>query len=408
VAAVHFNHGLQAESDDWEAQCRRFCQQRKIEIQVHQLALQASPGSSPETMAREARYAVITKLLGPHDIYLTAHQADDQAETVLLNLMRGSGMAGLSGIQPLRRFNRGWLARPLLGTRREALEDWLASQQVSWIRDTSNFDDSMDRNFLRNQVIPLLGQRWPGAITQLQQAAVHLQQRSSAFEELLSQVAGFCSTNGITLNLGDFRGASRNLQAEIIRHWALQRGAPPPPRVRLEEFLAQLQHAHSGSHAELVWRSWLIKHQAGLLWMHPLPAPGPCPESSWGTSDTLELGEPFGKLHWPGTPEDIRMKAEIRRRSGVSDDPKTSQTTKKKIKEIMRITDTPHWLRDAIPLLWIDGELAAIGDWWFSPEFRQHLLRTHSQYTWNVFDPLLRHVQSICRDRAVDAGDTLV
>lgn len=408
LAAIHFNHGLLAEATDWEAHCRHFCQQRNIAIQVHHLALQASPGRSPETMAREARYAVIGKLLNPNDVYLTAHHADDQAETMLLNLMRGSGVAGLAGIRPLRRFCQGWLARPLLNTRREALEDWLASQQVSWVNDTSNADDSMDRNFLRNRVIPLLGQRWPGVITHLQQTAEHLQQRSSAFEELLSSVSGLCSADAYTLSLRDFSGASRNLQAEIIRHWALQRGAPPPPRVRLEEFLAQLQHAHSGSHAELVWRQWLVKHHAGLLWMHPLPAPGPCPESFWGNSDTLELGEPFGKLHWPGHAMDIHMKAVIRNRAGVSRDPKISRSHKKKLKEIMRIMNIPYWLRDAIPLLWIDAELAAIGDGWLSPEFRRHLARNHSQYTWSIADALLRHVQYLCHYRTVDAGDTLV
>ncbi|HKX56666.1 MAG TPA: tRNA lysidine(34) synthetase TilS, partial [Xanthomonadales bacterium] len=140
IEAVHFNHGLQDQAKDWQEFCQDFCRQREIPLQVHRLELTVKPGTSPETMAREARYAVIRQLLTADDIYLTAHHADDQAETVLLNLLRGSGAAGLAGIPRLRRVSHGWMARPLLQIRRAALENWLKSQNVQWINDSSNLD----------------------------------------------------------------------------------------------------------------------------------------------------------------------------------------------------------------------------------------------------------------------------
>ena len=156
LAAVHFNHGLQANAEDWLRHCQHFCQQRNIPLQVQQLWVQHNAGSSPEAAAREARYRAIAQLLERDDIFLTAHQADDQAETLFLNLMRGSGSQGLAGIPRLRVYAKGWVARPLLNVRREELEHYLNAENVGWITDTSNQDQSMDRNYLRATVFPSL------------------------------------------------------------------------------------------------------------------------------------------------------------------------------------------------------------------------------------------------------------
>lgn len=412
LAAVHFNHGLQYQAKEWQEFCEVFCRQHQIPLHVHSLDLTVQQGTSPETLAREARYAVIRQLLAADDIYLTAHHADDQAETVLLNLLRGSGATGLAGIPHLRRVSRGWLARPLLQVRHAALEDWLRTQNVQWITDTSNLDHAMDRNFLRGHIIPQLDERWPGVVMRLNQSARHLQQRSAAFDELLGRFPACLPADGFSLGLSEFSQASVALQAEIIRNWTQQRDAPPPPRARLQEFLKQLQRVKAGvkagSHAELIWRSWLIRHHNGRLWMHELPGPGACPDLRWGDSTQLDLGATHGKISLLGNREKILQDAVICSRSALDPEHKITKSDRKIIKEIMRISGIPDWLRDAIPLLLLGGKLSAIGDWWFSTSFKNHLRENQQQYTWQVEDPLLLQVQAVCHNCTVDPGGPLV
>lgn len=408
LEAVHFNHGLQDQAAQWEEHCKRFCKQLQVPLQVHKLALAINAGSSPETMAREARYEVIKQLLAPGDIYLTAHQADDQAETVLLNLMRGSGVAGLAGIPALRRFGSGWLARPLLPVERSALEEWLKSENVPWIHDTTNQDFSMDRNFLRGEIIPRLEGRWPGVVRRIHQSAEHLQERSDAFHELLIRTPELVSTNGFTLGLREFSQASMTLQAEIIRHWAQQRNAPPPPRARLREFLQQLQQARIGNHAELNWRGWLIKHQGGQLWLHEWPAPPPCPVRCWEEGQQLELGAAHGTILLKNKPDYCLTGALAGNRSALTACEEIHSSGKHKLKEIMRLSGIPAWLRDCIPVLVVNGELSAVGDWWFSPKLKACLEEHQQHYSWKVENPLLKHVQSVCHNWTVDPGNPLV
>jgi tRNA(Ile)-lysidine synthase len=408
IAAVHFNHGLQQRANFWQEFCQDFCRQRQIPLQEYPLELPVKSGTSPETMARNARYAVIRQILTVDDIYLTAHHADDQAETVLLNLLRGSGPAGLAGIPRLRRLSRGWLARPLLDFRHVALETWLRSQGVQWISDSSNLDFSMDRNFLRGHIMPQLDERWPGVVMRLNQSAQHLRQRSAAFDELLGRFPAYLAVDGFTLDLSEFSQASEILQAEIIRHWAQQRDAPPPPRVRLWEFLKQLKRVKPGSHAELVWRGWLIRHHKGRLWMHELPGPEACPELTWGNDPQVELGAEHGKISLTGNSQIVPANAIICGRTALAHASRFSASEKNKLKEIMRLYGIPDWLRDAIPLLLVGGKLSAVGDWWFSASFENHLRRNCQQYTWNVEDPLLLQVQSLCHNCTVDPDGPLV
>lgn len=408
LQAVHFNHGLQAQAHKWEQHCLQFCQQRNIPLQVRQLTLLHNDGSSPEAAAREARYQAIAQLLEEGDIYLTAHQADDQAETMFLNLMRGSGGQGLAGIPPLRVFSRGWLARPLLNVRREALEAYLRTEQVDWITDTSNQDQALDRNYLRGTVFPQLEQRWPGLVPRLNQTSRHLRDQGAALRLLLAQTPEYLSPDGITLPLTGLSKALPVLQAEIIRNWVHEQGASPPPRARLQEFLLQLQDLRTDSHAELRWGHWLIKHHVGQLWMHELPQPEPCPSMDWVTGSRLELGGDHGVLIINGEAILPFRHTRSSNRSTLSKDPSISKTDKKIIKENMRLSGIPDWLRDTVPLLVQENKLCAIGDWWVSRDFRQQLRDTKSDYQWQPKHLLLMKLQALCHHYNLASQATLV
>jgi len=417
VQAVHFHHGLQDSADDWELHCRQFCRQRNIPLEVQHLDLQHKAGSSYETMARRHRYQCIAQLMEVGDVYLTAHQADDQAETLFINLLRGSGSDGLSGIPQLRKLSRGWLARPLLNVSRAALETWLLAEKVQWISDPSNQDLALDRNFLRSNIFPQLENHWPGVMPRLNQSAAHMRELGAVLRELLRSQPGYQPIDGFILGLQGLDAASLLVKAEIIRNWARENGAPPPPRARLQEFLTQIQ-AHRAQdredgQTEIRWAEWLIKHHAGYLWMHELPIPSPCPERDWVKGSKLQIDSAHGLLQVEGSQDKPFNAARVSCRSALPPDLENLKSARKKIKEIMRLSGIPVWLRDAVPLLFLDGNLAAVGDWWLAPGFRRMLRTARLEYRWQPQHALLKKIQSVGHNaaigpEAVDPGLTLV
>ena len=159
LRAVHVHHGLSAHADDWVAHCRQICQQWQVPLVVHHVTL-ARGGLGVEAHARAARYQAFQDTLNAGEVLVTAQHQDDQCETLLLALKRGSGPTGLSAMAPSSAFADSRLLRPLLNETRESLRQWALAHQLSWIEDESNQDDTYDRNFLRLRVIPLLRERW--------------------------------------------------------------------------------------------------------------------------------------------------------------------------------------------------------------------------------------------------------
>jgi tRNA(Ile)-lysidine synthase len=408
LEAIHFNHGLQEASAYWEQHCRHFCLQHDIPIQVHSLSLNPGQGTSPEALARKARYGLVARILRQDEMYLTAHHADDQAETLFLNLLRGSGTRGLSGIPKLRRLNAGWVARPLLGFSRSSLEAYLSSKSVEWIVDPTNLDASLDRSFLRAVIFPQLAERWPALVENLARSSSHLLNQQNAMQEALVLSRACEPADDITLSLEGFTQCSTALQAEIIRHWIHQQYAMPPPFNKMMEFLNQLNQSKSGHHAEIRWGPWMIKHHAGQLWFQDLENFPPCPTKEWESVSVLDLGHVHGTVILDTGPDSITRNVCVVSRGKLDQVSTQASHDRKIIKEIMRLSGTPHWLRDCIPILYWEAQLAAVGDWWFSPGFRKRLIQADGSYEWRPLHPLLRKIQSDGHNSPVDPAATLV
>jgi len=163
LVAVHVNHQLSANADQWEDHCRAYCRALNIRHESVTINTRAGRKDSPEAWARELRYAALEKFMQEDDVLLTAHHKDDLAETVIQQLLRGSGPEGLSAMPETRRCGRGWLARPLLAYSRRQIEDYVKVQRLTWVEDESNIDQDIARNFIRNTVMPTLRKRWPSA-----------------------------------------------------------------------------------------------------------------------------------------------------------------------------------------------------------------------------------------------------
>lgn len=394
--AVHFNHGLQTAADDWQTHCLSFCKKNNIPLSIQQLEINLTPGQSPEAQARQQRYAAVEKLLGDGEIYLTAHHADDNAETFFLHLMRGSGMDGLAAIPPLRRIGQGWVARPLLEFRRQDLESFLRQRNIPWLQDPSNLNAAYDRNYVRNSLFPALDKRWPGVVKRLNQTASHARDFTAVLARLLASRHGNIILDNHTLALEPFIGLDLELQAMLLRQWLRGQEIISPPKQRLREFLHQLKASdQAGKRPELRWARHLIKRHGGALWLHQLRCPDQCPSRPWTSGMSLDLGTDFGLIHLSGNPVDIPPGWDIGpRRNGARMMQRTGGP-RRKVKELMRECGLPPWLRPAVPVLYWQGEAAALGDWLFSARLQRWLSDSSLVYTWQPNHPLLCKLQSV-------------
>lgn len=258
LAAVHINHGLSPDATKWSTHCVQTCARLGVPIRVIDVVVPRGSRDGLESAARAVRYEA---LMGATDApILLAHHADDQAETMLHNLFRGTGLRGLAGMQTVR----GRFLRPFLEFTREDLLEYARSRDLKWLEDESNKDNRFTRNFIRNCVTPSIAGRFPGAASQMARCA----QRLSEAQSLLDQLAEV-DADGMKLEF-PFRSSkfddlsverARNLLLVLINRAGLQN----PGDVPLKEFLSQLAHAGPDGHPEMRLGRKRIRREKGQL-----------------------------------------------------------------------------------------------------------------------------------------------
>lgn len=223
LQVIHINHDLQPDAGQWAEHCLAVCQQLDLPCRVVRLHIDAR-GESIEAAARDARYRAFAECMQQHDVLLTAQHADDQSETFMLQMLRGSGPRGMAGMPMTKKFAGGYLLRPLLGFRRHELELYANQQQLACIHDPSNQDSRFDRNFLRSEVMPVLQQRWPSLVPTLRRSAQQQAEAAELLDVLAAQDLADClgRTSGC-LALEGLRHLSENRQRNVLRYWLRDR-----------------------------------------------------------------------------------------------------------------------------------------------------------------------------------------
>ncbi len=265
----HFNHGLLDIAPRMEAFCSDQASRYGLEIRVDQLDLK-NIDSNIEAEARHQRYLMFAGHTRAGDCIVTAHHADDQAETFLLNALRGSGSAGLRGIARQRLLGDALLLRPLLNFSRKQLEQYAAQQGVPWFNDPSNQSDRFDRNYLRNQVIPAVRERWP----HFQDALSSASELQSEIQDLLDEIAALdyaelkaADSEGIaTLDLPGLLQLSPGRRKNLVRYWIVEAGLPTIPQARLQELMNQL-HAKPDATPEIAMPEYSIRRYDQRLFL---------------------------------------------------------------------------------------------------------------------------------------------
>ncbi len=373
VCAVYVDHGLQDDSADWGRHCEAAATAMEIPFLGLTVDVDRSFDQGLEAAARSARYAALQELLRSDDWLLTAHHRDDQAETLLLNLMRGSGPAGLAGIARVRPLGAGWLVRPLLQIARSDLEYYARSAGVPWIEDPSNADRQFDRNFLRHDVMPLLAQRWPDVAARLARSARHAAEAVAIMRDAAAADLDAMGGRPDRLPLDALTVLPKARQRNLIRFALYRLGLPLPSASQLDHVLGELMPARSDAQPLVRWTGAAVRRYRNAVYiMHDTL---PEPPVDVAIADTrVDLGPGLGVLVFekssaPGLSEETLQRGLrlCHRRGGEEIQPQ-SQSHTKQLKKLLQQEGIVPWMRDRLPLLYAGGRLVAVADLWLAQD----------------------------------------
>ncbi len=367
LAAIHVNHGLHADSDQWEAHCRATCHELDIDFNSIRLSLAIPKGESIEAYARAARYKAIRETLIDDDMLLLAQHQDDQAETVLLQALRGSGVKGLAAMPELICNDTTWQARPMLSLSRLEIEDYAKRQDIDWIEDPSNLDEKFDRNFLRHQIIPTLKQRWPAMAETFARVARHQADADQILNELALSDWQCCRLDDrYQLNTTAMAKLSRLRQKNLLRFWiGDQCGYPMPDTTTCQLILDQVIDARPDAEPELRWSDVVVRRYRQVLYLEKYSAAESQWQQDWDFTDTLILpgGEKLQARLVEGQglslPEE-QNSISVRFRRGGEKCQLPGRSHRHELKKLLQEWGIPPWQRDRIPLICIDDQVAQI------------------------------------------------
>ena len=375
LQAVHVHHGLNPLADQWLSHCQQTCLTLAIPFTAQRVEIEKQSRQSLEDLARQARYAVFRQYLPKGGTLLTAHHQDDQLETLLLALKRGSGPRGLAAMPMESNFADGHLVRPLLSFSRQQLLDWAISQQLSWIEDDSNHDDRFDRNFLRQRVIPLLRERWPEiAVTAARSAALCAEQETLLDEIAKTDLLASQHRDG-SLQIEALASLSPARRNQVLRFWLRQQTGTVPSHAQLQKIWPEVALARADAMPELVWQQGVIRrYQHRLYQVSPIPAAI--------SSQVLQIDIPVHlangvltlqtnycneiRLRMPEVNEQLTIEYGL---PGSHKAHPVGREHSRELKKLWQEYGVAPWLRSTIPVICYQGKIAAVVGLFISQDY---------------------------------------
>lgn len=377
LIAVHVHHGLQDVADAWPEHCKKIAGQYGIDFRELRVNARPKGSESPEEAARNARYEALQSLLDTDDVLLVAQHREDQLETVLLQLFRGAGLPGLSAMPEVMAMGKGLLLRPLLQVSKQQIDDYARLHRLNWVEDPSNRSDEFDRNYLRNQVLPLLKQRWPALDKTVSRSAGHCAEAQAfigqAAENLLDRVL---NPDDKTLAISELQLLDRYRQQLVIRQWFASFGLKMPSRAFVGRVLDEMAETPGSGDPILYNQGHSIRRYRGRLFCLPRSEPEPEPgDISWPQGgETLAL--PGGRqLQCVSATDGIdaglwqTSEITVRFRRGGEKISLPGRKGRHTLKNLYQEAGIPPWERPLIPLVYLDGCLAAVAGLWVSAGF---------------------------------------
>lgn len=378
LRALHVDHQLQPRSAEWAEACVAAARTLDVPCEVLRVRVEDLHGEGPEAAARRARYAAFTAVLQNGEVLLTAHHADDQLETLLLALLRGSGVPGLAGMPACTPFAVGLHARPLLAFTRDDLQAWATAEGIGYVDDPSNRDTRFDRNFLRHEVIPLLKSRWPAAAHSISRSAQHLAEADGLLDEMAEADLRLCSM-GDCLVVGRVRGLAPARRRLLWRHWIRRRGLPLPSTRTLQALDHDMFNAAVDRNPCVRWEGAEVRRHGELLYALSGAGVSYVQDINWPWREPLLLPASLGVLGLdstlPSAPRPALAAARlpealtVRFRSGGERIRLPNAGHRSELKKLMQEAGILPWWRSRLPLIYAGEALIAVADMWISDEF---------------------------------------
>ncbi|WP_461571565.1 tRNA lysidine(34) synthetase TilS [Thiobacillus sp.] len=361
--AVHVHHGLSPHADRWADFCTQLCASRAVELSIHRVQIARDDAAGIEAAARRERQRVFAML--DADFLLTAHQQNDQAETLLLQLLRGAGPKGLAAMAAVRP-RPDWRAaqlRPLLGVTRAGILDYAQAHGLAWVDDESNQDTRYRRNALRQQVLPLLATHFPGSSATLARAAA-LQAEAAELLDELARLDAAAAIDGNRLDCSALGRLSLPRARNLLRHFIEQQGRPMPNARQLNEALLQLLGAKDDARMCVKLGQMDIGRFRGGAYLVPL-APAAAAPVRWQGEASVWVPAAGVSVHMDaasgaGLKRAVLIAGEVTLgvRQGGERLRLHAGGPRRSLKNLLQEHAIPPWQRDRLPLLWCDGRLA--------------------------------------------------
>lgn len=386
LRALHVDHGLHSDSAAWSRHCAEFATALRVPFASVHVSVARDSGTGLEDAARTARRSALGDAMAAGEILAMAQHRDDQAETILLKLLRGAGPEGLGGMRTMRQFAQGYLWRPLLDVPRAVLTAYAQAHALRWIEDPSNADTSLRRNFLRAEVLPRLSQRWPDATAALAHSAVWARHAADFIDahsaRALAELQGL---DPATLDWARWLVLPDALRDPVLRLWLRGLGLDAPAHFHVEELERQLGGSARDRNPCVRWDDTELRRYRELLYaLRPVPAPPLDWETQWdGEALALPGG---GTLRLDrAVPATVTLSLRVRyRRGGERLKPAGRQHTRE-LRLLLQEAGVPPWQRARVPLIFdADGELLAAGDLYASDTARKLCSAIGARFVWQL------------------------
>jgi tRNA(Ile)-lysidine synthase len=384
--AVHIHHGVNAAADNWLEFCREQCKKLNIVFKNIHITLDHDTKDGFEAQARQQRYQALWKACPPNAALVTAHHADDQAETMLFRLFRGAGLRGLSAMQKENNNSGRPLLRPLLNISRQEIEAYARANNLLWVEDPSNKNIDLSRNYIRHEIIPKIKHRWPNAAKNMEQAAEHLQNAQLILDFYLEQELKNICTSKKQINIRELEKFSPEHQALLLRLWIRQQQLTAPTTKQLAQVL-QMIHSKEDAQPQLSWGENIIRRFNQKIGIYQALPKIDLEEISWDGKNTLVLPQKVGEINFslaagglkpPNKDEQIFIRWKIPgfkfRIAG--------HKHHKDYKNLMQDFHIPPWERDRVPLIYFNDTCVAIANYAIADTHKQNSLEVGLHVNW--------------------------
>ena len=376
IKAIHINHNLHESSKEWVNFVKDACKKYKLPLIIESINPKQE-GFGLEAEAREQRYKKFKEIILDNECLLTAHHLDDQIETTLFRIFRGTGLDGLRSIRKKAKFGKGLLCRPLINIPREAIEHYAKLNDIKWIEDPSNKNIDFDRNYLRNNIVPSIKKRWPNAQKTITRLSSLAENNQKLLHELAKEDIGEIEKFNV-LDIGILSNKSSLRINNIFRFMILKNKMGIPSLKVLENAIETLKNAKSDSPI-ITWDGFSIRRYKNTLYffnpdlkqdeIRPL-------KMKWFIDETINLGGNRGSIQarfikGQGIALNKCPKSlEIKYRKGGEQIKPSGHKITKSLKNLFQENNVLPWVRDQIPLFYLDEELISVGDLWFNQDYK--------------------------------------